>query len=53
MSTLRPRVAAIAACLIFISALSAACTEPPVGRGAAASPSAKQAVPSHSDHRDR
>jgi hypothetical protein len=28
MSFLRPRVAAVAACLVLISVLSAACTEP-------------------------
>jgi hypothetical protein len=31
MSFVRPRVAAVAACLVLISVLSAACTEPQQG----------------------
>ena len=34
MSFLRPRVAAVAACLVLISALTAACTEPQGARPA-------------------
>jgi hypothetical protein len=52
MSFLRPRVAAVAACLVFISAFAAGCTEPQQARGGAKNAQQQQA-PSDRYDRDR
>jgi hypothetical protein len=51
MSSFRPRIAAVTACLVLLSAFAAACTEPSQSRRPAASPNSS--VRSERSDRDR